>query len=77
MEENDWVIKSFGDEAGNIYTWPIYNLNRKVNHGFMFRKDIFDELGIKEWTNTNEFYEALKKVKSLSRFLPLCLQELG
>ncbi|NUU79096.1 extracellular solute-binding protein [Paenibacillus xylanilyticus] len=63
MEENDWVIKSFGDEAGNVYTWPIYNLNRKVNHGFMYRKDIFDELGIKEWTNTDEFYEAMKKVK--------------
>ncbi|MCM3781661.1 extracellular solute-binding protein [Neobacillus mesonae] len=63
LEENNWVIKSFGDEGGNIYTWPIYQLNRKVNHGFLYRKDVFDELGIKEWTNTDEFYEALKKLK--------------
>lgn len=63
MEENNWVVKSFGDENGKLYTWPIYNLNRDVNHGFLYRKDVFDKLGIKEWTNTEEFYQALKKVK--------------
>lgn len=63
MEENPWVISSYGDEKGNLYTWPIHNLNRDVNHGFMYRKDVLDELGIKEWTNTEEFYEALKKLK--------------
>lgn len=63
VEENNWVIKSFGDANGNLYTWPIYKLNRDVNHGFMYRKDIFDKLGIKEWTNTEEFYQALKKLK--------------
>lgn len=63
MEENPWVLSSYGDEKGNIYTWPIYNLSRDVNHGFMYRKDVFDEAGIKEWTNTEEFYEALKKLK--------------
>lgn len=63
VDENPWVIPSFGDESGNIYTWPVTNINRDVNHGFMYRKDIFDELGIKEWTNTEEFYQALKKLK--------------
>ncbi|KQX64896.1 extracellular solute-binding protein [Paenibacillus sp. Root444D2] len=63
VEENNWVIKSYGDENGKLYTWPIFNLNRDVNHGFMFRKDVFDKLGIKEWTNTEEFYQALKKLK--------------
>ncbi|MFC7680381.1 extracellular solute-binding protein [Paenibacillus sp. GCM10028914] len=63
MEENPWVLTSYGDEQGNLYAWPIYNLNRDVNHGYMYRKDVFDELGIKAWTNTDEFYEALKKLK--------------
>lgn len=63
LEENSWVVKSYGDENGKLYTWPIYNLNRDVNHGFMYRKDIFDKLGVKEWTNTDEFYQALKKLK--------------
>ena len=65
VEENPWVIASYGDEDGNIYTWPIYDMNRAVNHGFMYRKDIFDKHGIKPWTNTEEFYEALKKLKEL------------
>ncbi|CAM3611677.1 extracellular solute-binding protein [Marinicrinis lubricantis] len=65
LEENPWVIKSFGDQEGNLYTWPIYQLNREVNHGFMYRKDIFDKHGIEPWTNTEEFYEALKKLKEL------------
>ncbi|SMF91721.1 carbohydrate ABC transporter substrate-binding protein, CUT1 family (TC 3.A.1.1.-) [Paenibacillus uliginis N3/975] len=63
MEENPWVLSSYGDEEGNLYSWPIHNLNRDVNHGFMYRKDIFDEVGIKEWTNTDEFYQALKALK--------------
>ncbi|KOR76749.1 extracellular solute-binding protein [Paenibacillus solani] len=65
LEENPWVLKSYGDQEGNLYTWPIYQLNRDVNHGFMYRKDIFDKHGIKPWTNTEEFYEALKKLKEL------------
>ncbi|WP_169082988.1 extracellular solute-binding protein [Paenibacillus sp. PL91] len=63
VEENPWVIKSYGDQNGNLYTWPIFNLNRDVNHGFLYRKDIFDKLGIKEWTDTEQFYQALKKLK--------------
>ncbi|AGA57410.1 ABC-type sugar transport system, periplasmic component [Thermobacillus composti KWC4] len=65
VEENPWVIASYGDENGNIYTWPIYDMQRDVNHGFMYRKDIFDKHGIQPWTNTDEFYEALKKLKEL------------
>jgi len=64
IDENPWVTQSYGDENGNLYAWPIYNLNRDVNHGFMYRKDVFDKLNIKEWTNTEEFYEALKSLKA-------------
>ncbi len=64
-EENNWVMKSYSDDKNNIYTWPIYGLNRDVNHGFMYRKDIFDKHGIKEWTNTDEFYQAMKQLKEI------------
>ena len=64
-DQNNWVMKSFSDDKNNIYTWPIYGLNRDVNHGFMYRKDIFDQHGIKEWTNTEEFYQAMKQLKEL------------
>lgn len=65
MDENPWVINSYGDENGKLYTWPIYNMNRDVNHGMMYRKDIFDKNGIAEWTNEEEFYQALKKLKEI------------
>lgn len=65
VEENPWVIASYGDGNGNIYTWPIYEMQRAVNHGFMYRKDIFDKHDIKPWTNTEEFYQALKQLKEL------------
>lgn len=63
--DNNWVMKTYSDDKGNVYNWPIYGLNREVNHGFLYRKDIFDKHGIKLWTNTDEFYQALKKLKEI------------
>lgn len=63
MEEEKWVMKTFSDDKGDLYIWPVYGINRAVNHGFLYRKDIFDKNGIKEWTNTEEFYQALKTLK--------------
>ncbi|OPA73513.1 ABC transporter substrate-binding protein [Paenibacillus selenitireducens] len=65
VDENPWVANSFGDENNKLYSWPIYNMNRDVNHGMMYRKDIFDKNNIPEWTNTEEFYQALKKLKEI------------
>jgi putative aldouronate transport system substrate-binding protein len=65
VDENPWVMKTYADDKGDIYTWPVYGLNRDVNHGFLYRKDIFDKKGIKEWTNLDEFYQALKKLKEI------------
>jgi putative aldouronate transport system substrate-binding protein len=48
-----------------LYAIECYNVARDVNHGFMYRKDIFDKNGIKPWTNTDEFYEALKTLKEI------------
>lgn len=62
-KENNWVMKSWSDDKNNMYAWPLYGLQRDVNHGFLYRKDIFDKAGIKEWSNTEEFYQALKKLK--------------
>ncbi|WP_127584166.1 extracellular solute-binding protein [Paenibacillus koleovorans] len=61
--DNNWIMKSWTDDKNNLYTWPSYGLQWDVNHGFLYRKDVFDKLGIKEWTNTDEFYQALKKLK--------------
>ncbi|NOU75180.1 extracellular solute-binding protein [Paenibacillus sp. LMG 31458] len=63
-KDNNWVMKSWSDDKNNLYTWPVYGLQRDVNHGFLYRKDVFDKLGIKEWTNNEEFYQALKKLKA-------------
>lgn len=63
VEENPWVIPSYGDEEGNMYTWPIYNMARDVNFGFMYRADVFEEEGIEPWTDTEGFYSALKQLK--------------
>ncbi|MBP1995761.1 extracellular solute-binding protein [Paenibacillus eucommiae] len=64
IEENSWVMKSFTDDSNNLYSWPVYGVNRDVNHGFMYRKDLFDQHNIKPWENTEEFYQALKKLKA-------------
>ncbi len=61
--ENNWVMYSWASDSGSVYKWPIYGLSRDVNHGLMYRADIFEKLGIKPWTNTEEFYDALVKLK--------------
>ena len=50
---------------GGLYVVPGYNIARDINHGFMYRKDIFDKNGINPWTNTDEFYQALKRLKEI------------
>ncbi len=65
IDENPWIVKSYGDESGKLYSWPIYKMNRAVNHGMMFRKDVFEKNGIPEWTDTESFYQALKKLKEV------------
>ncbi len=52
-------------EDGHIYQFPVWNIQREVNHGFLYRKDILDKHGIKMWNTTEEFYETLKKLKEL------------
>jgi len=65
--DNSWYLKSYSTEAGNIYGWPIMDLQRRVNHLYMYRKDIFDKNGITVWKagDTDGFYEILKKLKQI------------
>ena len=55
--------------TGNAYTLPIWDLNRKVNHGWMYREDVFTELGIELWgdgtpeENNQKFLDALRALK--------------
>lgn len=63
VEDEDWVLKSYSDDNEDMYTWPINGVAREVNHGFLYRKDIFDKHDIELWNNTDEFYEALKTLK--------------
>ena len=65
MEENEWVMKSWTDDEENLYGWPIYGVSRDVNHGFMYRKDIFDANDIPAWNTTEEFYNAMKQLKEI------------
>ena len=58
-------IKNFLDGEGNLFMFPRYNISRKVNHGFLYRKDIFDKHGIKMWTSTEEFLDVLRQLKKL------------
>ena len=51
---------------GDLFIFPKYDTALEVTSNLlMYRKDIFDKHGIKEWTTQDEFYEALKKLKEL------------
>jgi putative aldouronate transport system substrate-binding protein len=64
---NSWYLKSYSTEAGNIYGWPILDLQRKVNHMYMYRKDIFDKNNLTVWKagDTEGAYQVLKKLKTI------------
>lgn len=64
-KECNWVMKSYKATDGNVYVMPSYDVNRAVNHGVLYRKDIFDKHGLKMWTNPEEFYQTMKKLKEL------------
>lgn len=63
----EWYMKSYATESGNIYGWPIKDLSRKVNHMYMYRKDIFDKHSLSVWKagDTEGFYQILKTLKEL------------
>lgn len=61
----DQKIKNLMSPDGDLYLFPIFDINRDVNHGMLYRKDIFDKHGLKMWNNQEEFVEVLRKLKEL------------
>ena len=59
------VMKSYVASDGNLYVVPTYDSDRDVNHGMLYRKDIFDKHNIPMWNSPEEFYQAMKKLKAL------------
>ena len=60
------AIKDISAADGHLYLFPYYGINRNVNSGTMYRKDIFDKHGLKaDWNGPEEFYQTLKKLKEL------------
>ncbi len=64
-KDNDWIFKSYAAADGKLYGFYGWDYQKDVNHGMLYRKDIFDKHGIKMWNSPEEFYQALKKLKSL------------
>ncbi len=64
-EKNSVVFDTYTSEDNNLYIVPKFDCERPVNHGFLYRKDIFDKNGIPAWKTTDEFYQALKKLKEI------------
>lgn len=58
-------IRNLLTGGGKLYIFPTYSVNRDVNHGMLYRKDIFDKNNIKMWTNREEFLDALRTLKKI------------
>ena len=50
---------------GALYSFPLYQTNRKVNFGWMYREDIFEKHNIKMWTDNESFLNVLRQLKQL------------
>jgi len=64
-EKNNWIFKSYAAADGKLYGFYGWDYQKDVNHGMLYRKDIFDKHGIKMWNSPEEFYQVLKKLKEL------------
>ncbi len=63
--ENNRMFTEYKQYDGHLYQVKAYGYTRKINHCFMYRKDVFEKNGIRPWTNTEEFYQNLKQLKQL------------
>lgn len=62
--DNNEKYQKFFSESGGYYCMPYYGVARDVNHCLMYREDIFAELGIEPWTDSESFLEALRALKA-------------
>ncbi len=61
----NYIFSSYAANDGKLYVLPIYEMQRDVNLGMLYRKDIFDKHGLTMWDSPETFYETLKKLKEL------------
>ncbi len=64
-ESNKDYMMQFTAADGNLYQFPSFGMGESNRRGWMYRKDIFDKNGIKVPTNSDELYEACKKLKQI------------
>ena len=58
-------LEPMKSSSGALYGLPRYDTEREVNHGWMYRKDIFEKHGIEMWTDTESFLNVLRQLKKL------------
>lgn len=63
-EENKDYALNFLSADGGLYQFPAMGINDTNRRGWLYRKDVFDKLGLKAPTNQDEFYEVLKALKA-------------
>ncbi len=62
----NWVFKSYAaPHDGKLYGYYSAGSSRDVNHGMLYRKDIFDKHNIPMWDSPEGFYDAMKQLKAL------------
>lgn len=62
-EENQDFALNYLSADGGLYQFPEMGVDETNRRGWMYRKDVFDELGLEVPTNQDEFYEVLKALK--------------
>ena len=58
-------LKNLMDSEGRLFAFPTYDISRDVNHGMLYRKDIFDKHGLKMWNDKDSFLNVLRELKKL------------
>lgn len=62
-EENQDFALNYLSADGGLYQFPEQGIEESNRRGWLYRKDVFDELGLAAPTNQEEFYEVLKSLK--------------
>lgn len=62
-EANQDFALNYLSADGGLYQFPEMGVDETNRRGWMYRKDVFDDLGLETPTNQDEFYEVLKALK--------------
>ena len=62
-EENTQYALNFMSADGALYQFPEQGVDETNRRGWLYRADVFEELGLEAPTNKDEFYDVLVKLK--------------